>query len=214
MRHVGQLHVALAHDVVGRAVAVVVDRGDGGGGLGSVAAEAGGEAGALLVGGSADGRADVRLVSGVGLGVGVVAVGGALLGLEEEVSAREGVDEHVDDAGQGHHGAGEGEVRAAGDVVPGDGHAAGGERQGENHVYDRVDDHVDDDAVEALEALLLAAVDDGGLPHAAAQVEEHDAVEHDGAELGEEDPDVVVPETDGLVFGTEPALPELARRYW
>lgn len=42
--------------------------------------------------------------------------------------------------------------------------------------------------------------------HPAAKIEEHDGVKSDGAELGEENPDIVAPEAFVFVFGAQPAL--------
>ena len=90
------------------------------------------------------------------------------------------------------------------------GHATGSEREGQDDVCDWVDDHVDDDAVEAVQALLVVWTQPRGLLHSAPQVEEQETVQHDGAELGEEDPDVVAPEALAFVEGAEPALCLLA----
>lgn len=86
------------------------------------------------------------------------------------------------------------------------GHSTGSEREGQDDVGDWVDDHVDDDAVDPVHALLAVWTQMCGLHHPPPQEDEHDAVQHDGAELGEEDPEVVAPEALAFVFGAQPAL--------
>lgn len=91
-------------------------------------------------------------------------------------------------------------------MVPRTRHPACRERKGKKNVCKGVDNHVDNDAVKTSKVLLVGLVQYCGLEHAAAEVEEHDAVENDRAEFSEEDPEVVAPEAFGFVFGAQPAL--------
>lgn len=85
-------------------------------------------------------------------------------------------------------------------------HSACREREGKKNVCKGVDNHVNNDAVKTFKVRLLVLVQYCGLEHAAAEVEEHDAIENDRAEFSEEDPEVVAPEAFGLVFRAQPAL--------
>lgn len=127
------------------------------------------------------------------------------IGIDEEMLPGKRVDEHIDETGESHEGTGDGEVGLAGDDVVGGAHAAGGEGEGQADVDEGVDNHVDDDAVHAGEVVSVLA-QHGGLFHSVAQVEEHDAVEDYAAEFGDEDPEVVDPDSFCFVLDAEPAL--------
>lgn len=86
------------------------------------------------------------------------------------------------------------------------GHSAGGQREREQDVGEGVNNHVNDDAVEPFQAVLVIGPQLCSVHHPAAQVEEHHAVEHHSAELGEENPEVVAPETLIFMLRTQPTL--------
>jgi hypothetical protein len=65
---------------------------------------------------------------------------------------------------------------------------------------------VDYNPVEALEALLLAPTQHLGLPHTATEPEEHYGIKNDCAKLGDEDPEIVAPETSGFMGWAQPTL--------
>jgi hypothetical protein len=65
---------------------------------------------------------------------------------------------------------------------------------------------VDDNPVEALEALLLAATQHLGLPHTATEPEEHYGVKNDRAKLRDENPEIVAPETFVFMGWAQPTL--------
>ena len=127
------------------------------------------------------------------------------IGIDEEVFPGKRVDEDINETGEGHEGTRDGEVGRAGDDVVGGAHAAGGEGEGQADVDEGVDNHVDDDAVHAGEVVSVLA-QYGGLFHSIAQVEEHDAVEDYTAELGDENPEVMHPDSFCFVVDAEPAL--------
>ena len=133
------------------------------------------------------------------------------VGIDEEVFPSKRVDEHINETGESHEGACDGEVGLAGDDVVGGAHAAGGEGEGQADIDEGVDNHVDDDAVHAGEVVSVLA-QHGGLFHSVAQVEEHDAVEDYAAEFGDEDPEVVDPDSFCFVLYAEPALRCVSRK--
>lgn len=155
--------------------------------------------------GSTGSGANMRLI---GIRVKVVRVRPTTrihVGIDEKMFPGKCVNKHINKSRKSHEGTRDGEVGLAGDDVVGGAHAAGGEGEGQADVDEGVDNHVDDDAVHAGEVVSVLA-EGGGLFHSVAQVEEHDAVEDDAAEFGDEDPEVVDPDSFCFVLDAEPAL--------
>lgn len=147
---------------------------------------------------------DIRLPLGVGVAVAMVS--GAVLGIEEQVTTGQSVDDHIHSTGKSHQTTSDTEVGLAGRVASRSGHTTRCEGQGQNQVHQGVDNHVDDDTVQSTQTVLLATAEHGRLLHTTSEVEEHDRVENNGAKLGEEDPDIVAPEALIFVLWTQPAL--------
>lgn len=93
----------------------------------------------------------------------VVAAVSAGFGFDEQVLPRQGVHEHVDESGACHHGSRYAEIRHARVVSSGGGHAAGRERERQNDVGERVNNHVPDDTLQPLQAFRMLASQDCGL---------------------------------------------------
>lgn len=85
-------------------------------------------------------------------------------------------------------------------------HSPFSQRQGEKNVYQRIDNHVHHDSVQAVEAFLVVLSKGRRLFHLTPEVEEHDAVQKDGAKFGKENPYIVSLESLILGLWAEPAL--------
>src|SRR4051812_34709430 len=118
----------------------------------------------------------------------------------------QGVYHHIEEAGQGHQATGYTEVGLTGCTTTCSGHTTGGKWQRQDNIHQRIDNHVNDDSVETVQTFLLATAQLFRLLHTASEVEEHDRIEHNGAEFGKENPEVVTPETFVFILGTHPAL--------
>lgn len=123
----------------------------------------------------------------------VVAAVVTRLGFQDEVLAGEGVKKDVDQAGTGNQGTRNAKEGHVGGFALGCRHSSGGQGKRENNVGNGVDNHVSDDATKTLQTLRVAASQDGGLLDLATQLEPHDSVQGNGAELGQENPDIVSP---------------------
>lgn len=128
------------------------------------------------------------------------------LRVDEEGPSSEGVHDHVDPAGARDQGARDAKVGYAHLLPAGGGHAACCDRERENGVGQRIYDHVSRDAAEATEIFGLDATEARSCGDLAAEIKVEDRVEHDGAEFGEEDPEVVEPESFRFIVPAKPAL--------
>lgn len=84
-------------------------------------------------------------------------------------------------------------------------HSPGGQWEGQNQVHEGVDNHVDDDSVQAVQ-MFLVLTERPGLLHSVSQVKEHDAVEQEISKFGDENPEIMSPNSLRQIFGAKPAL--------
>lgn len=125
---------------------------------------------------------------------------------QDQVATGQGVQQGVDQSGTGDHGTGNTEVGYTGGVALRGRHSTCGKRERKDNIGDRIDDHVSDNAAKALETFDVTAAQNGGLLDPDPELEPHHSVQTDRTELGQENPDVVRPETDRFVIFADPAL--------
>lgn len=107
----------------------------------------------------------------------IVRTVAAILRVSDEIAACKGVDNHVNHARAGHHGAGHTKVGHAGLFTTSGSHAASSKGQGENNVGDWVDNHVSDHAPQAFQTLYLCAsagAEDGRCGDLTTKLKVHD----------------------------------------
>lgn len=136
----------------------------------------------------------------------VVAAVVAGFGFDNQVPTGQGIQKHIDQSGAGNQSTCHTEVGNAGCVPLCCGHTSGGQRQREDDVCNRVDNHVSDDTTQTTQTLDVAASQNGGLLDTTTQLEPHNGVQGDGTEFSQENPDVVSPQTQRLVLFGNPAL--------
>lgn len=196
------LHIILPNDILGG-----VFEGTGVVSLGHAAAHFRVQTGSYPEGLTRPGTSigsDIRLPLRVGVAVAMIS--GAVLGIEEQVTTGQSVDNHIHSTGKRHQTTSDTEVDLAGRVAPRSGHTTRCEGQGQNQVHKGIDNHVNDDTVQSMQTVLLATAEHGRLLHTTSEVEEHYRIENNGTKLGEEDPDIVAPEALIFVLRTQPAL--------
>lgn len=125
---------------------------------------------------------------------------------QDQVSTGQGVQQGVNQSGAGDQGTGNTEVGYTWRVALRGRHSTCGQRERKDNVGDRIDNHVSNDAAKALETFDVTAAQNGGLLDPDPQLEPHHRVQTDRTEFGQENPDIVSPETNGFVVFADPAL--------
>ena len=136
----------------------------------------------------------------------VVAAVVAGFGFDDQVAASQRVQKHIDQTGTGNHSTCHTEVGNARVVALGCCHTPSGQWKRKDNVGNRVNNHVSDDTTQTLETLGVAASQDGGLCNTTTKLEPHNSVQSDRTEFGQENPNIVSPQTHGFILFTNPAL--------
>lgn len=83
-------------------------------------------------------------------------------------------------------------------------HTSSSQRKGKNDVDDGIDGHVANHTAQALETFQLTVSQNGRRGDLPSQLEVHDRVEAHRTEFGQENPDVMSPETNCLILFIDP----------
>ena len=126
--------------------------------------------------------------------------------LQHHAAPTEGVHEGIAEPAQRHQAATNAEIQNTRGVPAGRSHATRGQGQREADIDQWVQAHVENDPLQAPQTFRVVLSQDRRFGDPPPQLNEHDGVEDDGEELGGENPEIVGPQSHGLVLGRHPAL--------